>query len=173
MKSNFAIFVLLLGSTAVGAFGQEQGESQESPVTQLAAELFENTLLHPGEFRMALDDVFPDSNTIEEIVRHSIEFYQIVESESSFLMNSVEVGELVSFEIRDEAFFFRAMSKEQWQQLSQESPQDLTSDLKAKELFLVKKVTPDCLVIEKGSTRIAIPVKRIIYFQRGPEAFFK
>lgn len=83
------------------------------------------------------------------------------------------VGELVSFELRDQAFYLRVMAESQWQEIEKNAIDELPSDLKAKQLFRVTKVTAEFVVIEKGDTSISIPVSRIIYLQRGPAEFIK
>ena len=173
MKTCFVLLVFFLVSPTMQTLGQEKSAPQISPAAQIGKELFDNTLLNQGEFRAMLRDVVPDSNDIEELIQKAVWMYQDQKSESSMLRNSVKVRELVSFELRDKVFYFRAMSVEQWRELERKPVEDLPSDLKSKQLFQVTAVTAESLTIKRGETQLSIPAERIIYFQRGSEAFLK
>lgn len=170
-------YLLLISTIALSMFASEaRGQNETSdltPISKIGESLFDNTILHPGEFRSALEDVIPTSNDAERMVQESLELYMHLQDRSSFLGNSVDVGEFASIEIQDGLFLVRIMTNEQWEAIRETTSDDLPFDLRAKQVYTVTEVSKDYLMLQRQGTKISVPANRVLFIQRGTEALVK
>ncbi len=174
MKYLPLFLLIYLISSACPSFAQERESAAEPKGLRIDGEMFDNTMLDPDMFRaMLADSIFEDIEKLEKVIFQAIDYAVYANAKSRYHHEALAVGDSVSLELDDGLFLVRILSPDAMEKIQDMDISELPKDLKSKQMFRVTKIAHECVIVERATTKLAIPVDRILYFQRGLAPFFR